>query len=430
MKNRYPVAPDLGLLEQAAKERFSQNMWAVGAGLILVGSLQLGFSYPRFAMPLLAGTLGAGVLALSKIETHSGRAHTYEVMARQTPATLADLRKDPTGDNLTIEERIQPVADLAGHPWERLGRYPKSALIAGVPGAGKGVFMLNALRELRARHPDVQTWILDPKNSDKELGNRRAAHVYRGCPFMNVEPSVAGEWFLKALDDFKAVKGPKLLIIDEMASVMATLKQCPKAYAQALKAYLSFVTSMGDSERVYLWLLTQDSSCEGLGITGAMRANLLAVGLVAPHNLAALGAFLAGSWLPKISRGELDRLMADSPVNRALFYGETARWVSMPKAPNLTGHDRDARKTIPTVTTPAQVVNALETKLGRTPSYTEQWFDWLEARGRTTVREAQRLAPAHLRASAEGTKAVLNHLARQGKGQFKEGVFLVPQFSE
>jgi hypothetical protein len=316
----------------------------------------------------------------------------------------------------------QPITDAPLLPVaEDLGRNPQSALIGGVPGAGKGVFYLQALAHLKQQHPDAKVMLINPKQSGLELGTGQAPAIVLSRDFANGgSPDDSALWLWDCIEQFKRWNGPKLLIIDEMASVMATLKLSARSLQilPKFREFLAHITSMGDSEQHWLWLVSQDCSTDGLGISAALRATLRAIGIVAPHNRQALGVFLSGGWLPMPDggRAELDSLMQSSKVGRAIFDGKQGRWLPMTRLDNLTGWDRDNGK--PTTTAPQAAPFWEEAPPAL--DYFDIWAEWLHNRPTKTitVRQACQGAPRQVRTAADGTREAFRQLERMGLGTF------------
>ena len=245
----------------------------------------------------------------------------------------------------TIEDKGTLVLPPSPHdPAYTLGTDPTSALIAGVPGSGKGTVVANALQHLRVHRPDVKVFVLDPKADPKERGNWRGADVVQARHIAEMEPHETVEWFYAFLDKFLDHRGPKLLIIDEGSALLATLKLV-KDGDKRLKAFLAHVTSMGPSRDEMLWLLVQIVHVADLGLSGGYRSVLKAVAIASPKNRQALNAFLSTGFVETPGAGEcsIDDLMRASPCGRAVFDGASARWYPLAALPNVCGYDRDTR---------------------------------------------------------------------------------------
>ncbi|NJL88307.1 MAG: hypothetical protein HC886_23875 [Leptolyngbyaceae cyanobacterium SM1_1_3] len=366
-----PASELLMMRNQASVAQTLKHLWLWGSAATAIAALTLAVSHPKHWLPIsyaggaiaISLTLGAStsgnreqILTDAADSMNAARplraiandycGHTKRQL-RSFDNRVADLLADEwRKQNLTMA--LQPASEPLPSPAHDLGTNPQSALIGGVPGAGKAVFYLTALAKLRDHNPAIKVFILDPKNSPLETGVNRfdGVTVWRRT-LAQMSPDDGSQWILDCIDEFKQHQGPKLLILDEAASVMATLKLASRTMQAiaTVRAFLAHITSMGDGERHYLWLVTQDASTEGLGISSALRATLRAIAIIAPHNRQALSAFLAGNWLPIPDDGRegLDALMDRSPVDRAIFDGKQGRWMPMERLENLTGFDRDSR---------------------------------------------------------------------------------------
>jgi hypothetical protein len=243
-----------------------------------------------------------------------------------------------------------------------MGRHPQSSIVAGVPGAGKGMLISNALRAVKLHNPQVKIFVIDPKASGKEVGYWSIADNYFKLAFSGETVEDAAEWFMSRLSQFKQFEGPKLLVIDEGATVLTTLRlakiyeyrETPNGKEQAIKvdllgqfkAFLTHVSSMGDSEENWMWFVSQIINCDDLGISGGQRSIFRGIGLVSPKNRKAVDNFFATGFvpLPKGGKDEVYRLMAESPCDRAYYDGKTDQWASSQPLENHSGFDRDTRQ--------------------------------------------------------------------------------------
>jgi hypothetical protein len=255
---------------------------------------------------------------------------------------------------------VAPVYDVA----KDLGENPQSAIIAGVPGAGKGMITSNALRALKAKSPEIKIMVIDPKADPKEKAYwEGVCDVYRprafGAPTATPEDNT--EWLLLRINEFKEMKGPKLLVLDEGLMVCQTLKLAklfdyqttPDGKEKAVpidafgifKNFLTYISSLGDSSDVWLWLVTQVINAGDLGISGGMRSIFRAIGIVSPKNRHAVNTFFATGFVPYPPGGlpGAYRLMDESPVGRAFYDGKLDKWMSMPELTNHSGWNRDKR---------------------------------------------------------------------------------------
>ncbi|NJN30180.1 MAG: hypothetical protein HC824_06870 [Synechococcales cyanobacterium RM1_1_8] len=277
------------------------------------------------------------------------QAQTPKAMQAFAPQTL-----NTTAVPVVTVPALPPLYDLAAD----LGQHPQSAIIAGVPGAGKGMVVSNALRHLKARYPNITIFVIDPKADAKESGywDGMGATVRR-CRFLGADADDCALWLLKHLEEFSEIRGPKLMVLDEGSAAIATLKLAHKDIKAMgrLKAFIAHISSMGDSGETWLWLMAQIIHVADLGMSGGFRGIFRAVAIVSPKNRFALQSFLATDFVPLPDGGmvEIDSLMNSSPVGRAFFDGKSNQWVPMPRLQNWSGYDRDTRQALPGANVPA-----------------------------------------------------------------------------
>lgn len=436
--------------------------WAVGAGGAAVLTLSIIALNPKAWLPVayvggsVAISLGVGSVIESNKSNHWRKVRDAIEVNRPLDSVAKSWLKS--------RQPVEPQAVLAPEPPQNaqeapltdpsreLAANPSSSLIGGISGSGKSLFVLSAIDHLVKLKPHIKITFLDPKNSPKETPTLPSTVSLKRYSFRESSVDTAASWLLNELEIFNAYQGPKLLVIDELASVLTTLKLASRELKAlpTFKAFISHLTSMGASDQHYVWLVTQDVSVDVLGISTSLRAQLQAIALVSPVNRNSLRAFIGGGWIPKHPDGEagLDAVMGESPVNRAYYSGRQGRWLPLPEIRNLTGHDRDHEQQIlPTPKHPQhistvspshpsaqtsffeddanlmQVEGQIET-LGRpdepTLSYLEMWEEWLANCGdsEVSVRYATQYAPRQIRGSVEETKAAFTQLAKAGIGQF------------
>jgi hypothetical protein len=265
-----------------------------------------------------------------------------------TAETVGDHSPN-AGNMVAASPSMQHIVSPVWNPAQDLGENPQSALIVGVPGAGKGVTVSVAVRVLKERNPNLKVFVIDPKASPKERGYWESiADDYRCFSLKNCEdPDEGAAWLLRCMEAFRRLPGPKLCIFDELMTAAteleladSKLKALPK-----LKKFVVGLVGQGDSEGEWLWAMTQSPQVKDLGMSGGVRANLRVIGLVSPKNMTAVEALVSTQLIPKPDGGmdELRAIMDASPVGRAVFDGKIARWLPMPKLENHSGFDRDNR---------------------------------------------------------------------------------------
>lgn len=303
---------------------------------------------PRPIQPLLLERLGYGWI-IPALTGQAVKSTKPSAPASALPVPLAPPSDSARDDVQEVDLSAGPEpVDLAAD----LGQYPQSAIIAGVPGAGKGMVVSNALRHLKVHHPDTTIFVIDPKGDPKESGYWEGfGAIVRRCRFLNADPDDCAQWLLERLEEFAAIQGPKLLVFDEGSAAIATLKLASKEIKAMgrLKAFVAHISSMGDSGETWLWMIAQIIHVSDLGMSGGFRGIFRAVALVSPKNRFALQSFLGTDFVPLPAGGmaEINALMEASPVNRAFFDGKTNQWMPSPRLQNWSGYDRDTRKEIP-----------------------------------------------------------------------------------
>jgi len=262
-----------------------------------------------------------------------------------------------------------------------LGQNPQSALIAGVPGSGKGILVSNAVRVLRQNHQALQVMMIDPKGDPKEKGYwQGVVNIYRSMNLMDCDdPDEGAQWLLACMDEFRKLPAPKLLVFDEMlaASVEISLAHKDFKAPQRLKKFVSGIIAQGDSQAVWLWAMSQSVQVGDLGISGGVRGNLRVIGIISPKNTTAIEALTSTQLIPKPVGGmdELRAIMKASPVDRAFYDGKISRWLPMPKLENYSGFDRDNRTIEANPTTSKNQAATYQENPAETPNQNDESDD-------------------------------------------------------
>ncbi|KAM3113049.1 hypothetical protein [Phormidesmis sp. 146-33] len=265
----------------------------------------------------------------------------------------------PVSPAASSPAQIQPTENELFNPAIDLGQNPQSALIAGIPGSGKGMVVSNALRVLKQKHPALKVFVIDPKFDPNERGYwDSVADIYRGKAFEDLDDADEGAtWILRCLREFQKLPAPKLLIFDESLNVSNVLGLADKEMKapQKVKLMLSSAITGGDSRGIWAWVLGQSVQVQDLPFNGGVRGNLRVLAIVSEKNLTAIEPLLSTKLIPPPSGGmaELRRLIKASPCNRAFFDGKSSQWLSMPRLENHSGFDRDNR----TIEAPSTVRN-------------------------------------------------------------------------
>ncbi len=229
--------------------------------------------------------------------------------------------------------KAQPVpVDIA----LKMAEVPKSTIIAASPRVGKGVVVSMAITNIRQLYPDLEIWLIDPKNEPTELHYWSLIDPNKRCHFdlrdYDLDPSEASELFEAFLIRFNQSKSArKLLIIDEF--VMLNQK-CTKAFTDKLKDFIVGICSSGETSPDlglgrFVWAITQSPYVSDIGfktkaaLTTFQRVFLLNVASIQLYNLAASASFVPSG---------LDKEVADllEVTGRAFYYSRSNSWHPVP----------------------------------------------------------------------------------------------------
>jgi hypothetical protein len=251
--------------------------------------------------------------------------------------------------NTAVKNDAPPIGGTPGFIAD-MGHHIKNTMIIGVPGAGKGLTTANLLKEVRKRHPNTHIVGIDPKNSPKEDGYWSSGYdkVFR-FSLANIGSEAGIRELNKALRYFKDFPGEKLLVLDEGLSMM----RCLKGDADQLREFndwLTFLMSMGDSEDIHLWFLSQTGNLKDLGLDSSVRACFDVLAIMTAGNDALMQGLLRTDLMPPGEASNPKKVkaaIADSEIGRAFYFNRIGSWLPMPTLPNLSGYDRDKRAWLP-----------------------------------------------------------------------------------
>jgi hypothetical protein len=280
------------------------------------------------------GLMYGNPAAQTEIQNHSGDANKMVTAAAPSMSMVNGV------------ETIAP-RDIATD----LGNNPQSALIFGTPGAGKGMNISNAIRTMRAKYPKVTVMMIDPKGNPAERGYwENQVDIFESKPILKVHPRSAAEWMLDCADQFRRLDGPKLLIWDELYATVTVLKSQNVATGKEpfpcltdFQVFISTHLSLGPSEGIWVWGMSQSANLSDLGLTSGGLSTTRIIALVSPDNTGAIEGLYATKAItaPKGGMETIERLMEASPVGRACYDGKTKRWYPMARLENHSGFDRD-----------------------------------------------------------------------------------------
>jgi hypothetical protein len=251
----------------------------------------------------------------------------------------------PTSDTNTHIDEYSPQVPQTLDVIEKMSQRMNNHLIIGIPGAGKGLLVSNALRRIKQLHPQTTIFYIDPKNDSKETGYfSGCVDVLKRASTPSMAPVEIVSWFQNCIKEFDVLAGDKLLAFDEGTQIGSQFKIAKQL--DWLKGKLTSYTSCGDSAGIRVWILAQNPHTEDLGISGGLRSQFTPLAIVSGVNIAAYSAMISTGFIPssqKINDAKLQEFIDASPVNRAVYHGGLNRWFAMPKLENHSGYDRDSR---------------------------------------------------------------------------------------
>ena len=269
------------------------------------------------------------------METAYTQAQSLEAINRSVQPNNLDIPHHLNSDGYS------PVASMTDHI--------QNTAIIGKGGSGKGILLSNAIFEAARVNPGLKIVGIDPKNDPDETNYWSPCYKVFRKTTLNVDPDVIADWVNSAIDYYFQLPAPKLLIIDECRFLSQALQQCEdkKAFSRFWYRVDSF-TSLGDSQESHVWIVSQTAHAGDLGISGGCRSMFRCIALVTGEDPNYLEALTATRFVPAPPRGikQLNQIIDDSPVNRAIYDSKQSSWLSLAKLNNYSAKDRDTRTRI------------------------------------------------------------------------------------
>jgi hypothetical protein len=212
----------------------------------------------------------------------------------------------------------------------------KSTLIAASPRVGKGVVVSKALAFLKQLYPDLEIWLIDPKDEPSELHYWLAIDPDKRCHF-DLRPYDAD--IEKATQTFEAFLirfngsacSRKLLIIDEF--VMLNQK-CDSSFMTRLKDFIVGICSSGELSPDqalgrFVWVITQSPFTKDLGFkTRAAISTFQRVFLLNTASLQLYVIALSAGFIPNQPEKEITEML--SVTGRVFYYSRSNSWHPVP----------------------------------------------------------------------------------------------------
>lgn len=226
-------------------------------------------------------------------------------------------------------------------------RNPSSALIVGVPGAGKGLFVYHVANAIREIHPDWIIWGIDAKNEPDEDWRYKKEGLYnRVLRFTGIEYDnfTIIDILERHFEAFQAIKQKgKVLMFDEFSVMAGRLRKdnrkadpkdpmeesISKRYKNLIDKVYSWA-SCGRSADHHFIGVGQVANADEYGISAGVRDSafvgipLLNALKKAPSRGLCKTDFVPSSW------HEVEPVLDSSPTGRAIYWPHNDKWYPMP----------------------------------------------------------------------------------------------------
>lgn len=217
------------------------------------------------------------------------------------------------------------------------------------------MLLANACRAVKATHLGTKIFLIngkdDPKEHDYFTG---IVDVEKRMHCETAKPATVAAWFeaaIKEYDDYAAKNNGALLIIDEGTIIGARLKT---AKSTALDDKIIGITSCGGSTGKNVWVFVQTPFAGGSGSTLSAISQMTSIVLVRGDSLGVLNQWKRAALFSKFDPSVVAELANISECNRAVYWGGSDNWYSMPKLVNYSAYDRDTGTYIKDVLTPSE----------------------------------------------------------------------------
>lgn len=266
---------------------------------------------------------------------------------KMTPASFENgAARTQLQSSTNIVHPVQPVSDRTGAPTSsklepvdialEMAKVPKSTIIAASPRVGKGVVVSMAIAHLRQLHPDLEIWLIDPKDEPTERHYWAGIDPDKRCHFdlrdFDVDVEGAIEAFSDLLSRFnRSQSHRKLLIIDEFVTLN---QKCAGPFMNQLKDFIVGICSSGEVNPDmgigrFVWAVTQSPYVSDLGFkTKAALATFQRVFLLSKASINLYQLAVSASFVPAGFEQKLNRLL--EVTGRIFYYSRTDSWHPIP----------------------------------------------------------------------------------------------------
>ncbi len=260
------------------------------------------------------------------IETSAVEVTTPEVISTvvplpQVPETSPPTKPTPQTPDIALE----------------MAKVPKSTIVAASPRVGKGYVVSQAIANFSRLHPDLEIWLIDPKDEPTERHYWSQIDSDKRCHFdlrdFDVDVKEAIETFSDHIVRFNQSPSPrKLLIVDEFVTLS---QKCKGEFMDKVKDFIVGICSSGEVNPDmgigrFVWVITQSPYVTDLGFkTKAALATFQRVFLINEASLSLYALAVSASFVPGSQEEKIKRLM--KVTGRVYYYSRSDSWHPIPE---------------------------------------------------------------------------------------------------
>lgn len=263
------------------------------------------------------------------------------VEATATPVDKAlepifDLPDEPKPETGAIATAVRPSAAVTADLVEMMSKQLKSTIIAAPPRTGKGILVANAGRRLLKHRPDVEVWLVDPKDEPSEAHYWSFVDLDKRLHFDLRDFSIDVPRVEGLLEEFQqrfnaSTAATKLLIVDEFVSLN---KMLDSKVMGLLKSRLVAISSSGetgsDGKGRFTWIVTQSPNATDIGFgTKSLRSSFSSVLLFSSQTASIIDSAVGTGFCPKLEAAVRHNLLAST--GRAFYYSQGDKWAALPE---------------------------------------------------------------------------------------------------
>lgn len=252
-------------------------------------------------------------------ETQAQKAIPPSYVSPQAQAMTRTLTQTQSGQGIQVIDVARAIAHNL-----------KPLIISARPRVGKGIITSQAIHLAKQQH-GVMVWMIQPKPHRDELGYWQECDRFLGLnleDFDKNDDQVATQLTEFFLEWRAQAHRPVILIIDELVKLQAMQ---PKWYKDFLIPQCLVEGSSGETDRRFLWLMTQSPLVSDLGMSGGNRSAFEFMTLQKADTQEHLES--AKKSLSSLKAIPSPEDYARSPVGCLAFHSAYNGWAAVPRYP-------------------------------------------------------------------------------------------------